>query len=82
MVVVDLDEVLELARWAVEMKSEVEVFSGLFLFFSFHWGCGQPPSYVAINKSDTEVNQKEQASQNGVGKRDVMAPPLLPFLSD
>lgn len=36
MVVVNLDEVLELARWTIEMKSEVEVFSGLFLFFSFH----------------------------------------------
>lgn len=36
MVVVDLDEVLELARRTVEMKREAEVFGGLFPFFSFH----------------------------------------------
>jgi len=37
MIVVDLDEVLELARWTIEMESKVEVLGWLFLFFSHYW---------------------------------------------
>jgi hypothetical protein len=37
MIVVDLDEVLELARRTVEMESKVEVLGWLLLFLSHYW---------------------------------------------